>query len=207
MLLFLGNLILNYMRFTKFIGVVVILSFITANLKAQRFNASIIAGINLSQLDGDDLNGYNRIGLNAGGKVAAVLSDRLELNLELLYSQKGSSRSKTDGYRSSFDDIRLNFVKVPIYLSFSDWKFKVNAGFSYARLINYTVNDVFDGDVTDLFDYHPNIFSYVIGATYYFRENIGLDIHWTKSISDIQGDSGANQLIDRTIGIRLLYVL
>ncbi|MCI5080098.1 MAG: PorT family protein [Saprospiraceae bacterium] len=176
-------------------------------LEAQRFKAGIVAGINLSQLDGDDLVGYNRIGINAGGKVAAVLTDRLELGMELLYSQKGSNRSRTDNFNSTFDEIRLNYVEVPVMLSFTDWKFQVNGGFSYARLIDYRVEDFLEGDVTESFEYNQNIFSIVVGATYFFRENFGLNLRWTQSVSDLQGIDGGNTIRDRTIGLRLLYLL
>ena len=193
------------MQIIKFSAILFCLMLCTSAIQAQRFNASILAGVNLSQIDGDDLIGYNRLGINVGGKVAAVLTKRLELNFELLYSQKGSNRNRTDSFRSTFDDIRLNFVEVPVYISFSDWKFKINAGMSYGRLIDYSVNDFVEGDVTESFDFNSDIFSFIVGATYYFRENFGLNIRWSNTLSNIQADPDATRLIDRTIGIRFLY--
>ena len=57
--------------------------FAFSNLTAQRFEASVVAGVNLSQLDGDKLNGFHLVGANVGGKVSAILGDRWQLSMEM----------------------------------------------------------------------------------------------------------------------------
>ena len=55
-------------------------------LPAQTFKAMVVVGGNLSQIDGDKLGGFNKLGLNTGLRVSADLNDRWSLSTEFLYS-------------------------------------------------------------------------------------------------------------------------
>jgi len=86
----------------------IVLLFFALGLNAQeipeqRFEAGLIAGFNMSQLDGDDLIGFHKIGINTGGRVSARLSKRLRLNMEMLFSQQGSSYATTDNPSAPID--------------------------------------------------------------------------------------------------------
>lgn len=175
--------------------------------QAQRFEAGLVAGLNLSQLDGDRLAGFNKPGLNAGGKVATILSDRWQVSLEFLFSQQGSSRSKYDDPSSAYDKIRLNFVEVPVMINFKEWKFHLSGGVSYNRLVDYQVIDALGGDVTDLQTFNEDLFSLVFGGTYYFREKAGFEVRWFRALNDLQKKGGDNSLIGRSISFRLIYLL
>lgn len=173
---------------------------------AQRFKASLIGGVNLAQLDGDDLSGFNKLGLNAGAKVAAVLSDRWQLSLEMLYSQQGSHRTRDDVYFSLYDNIRLNFVETPVMISFKDWKFHVSTGFSYARLINFHAESPLGEDLTDTETYRDDLYFWVVGATYYFQERWGVNLRWSRALVDLEQRPGKT-LLGRNLAIRLIYAL
>lgn len=177
----------------------------TTELSAQRFKAGLIGGVNLAQLDGDKLTGFNKIGFNAGARVSAVLHERWQLSIEMLFAQQGSSRTKTDDLSSVYDKIHLNFVEVPVMINFLEWKFHVSAGFSYARLMNFEVIDVVGTDVSDLQNFNADIFSGILGVTYYFNDHIGLNVRWSKYFNDMAGEND-NQLIGRVIGIRGIYM-
>jgi hypothetical protein len=180
---------------------------VTVTSQAQRFEAGLVAGINLSQIDGDRLAGFNKPGFNAGAKVATILSDRWQLSLEFLFSQQGASRSKYDDPSSAYDKIRLNFVEVPVMINFKEWKFHLSGGVSYARLIDYQVIDALGGDATDSQEFNESMFSLVFGGTYYFRENMGFEVRWFRALQDLQKQQGASSLIGRSISFRLIYLL
>ncbi len=175
-------------------------------LSAQRFQAGALVGLNLSQIDGDRLLGYNQVGLNVGGRVNAVLSDRWQLGVEMTYTQQGAQRAKNDDPASIYDNIRLNFVETPVMLHFKEWKFHLSGGVSYARLINYKVIDVFGVNISDQQTYNPDIFSAVVGLVYYFQDNMGVEGRWFRSLSNIQEQAGAGQFIGRSISIRYVYL-
>ncbi|MEN0005952.1 MAG: outer membrane beta-barrel protein [Bacteroidota bacterium] len=186
---------------------IIILSCSVTMQAQQRFRASIMAGGNLSQIDGDRLQGYNRIGLNVGAKVAAMLTDtgRWQLSLEINYSQRGSSSTPTDDPNSIYESIRLNTVEVPVMVHFKDWRFLFSGGFIYNRLINFTTIDRTGLDITDGQTYSPDIFSFALGATFFFTENIGLNIRWSRSMTDIQANVNDSSFIDRTVTVRGVY--
>ena len=115
---------------------VIILAFslpILSFAQGGTFKAGVIGGVNLAQLDGDILAGYNKLGLHAGVTVGVQVSDLFRTNLEILYVQKGSRSSKDEQgiaggalTRYSFD-----YVEVPLMLNYVDGGFMLNAGFSY----------------------------------------------------------------------------
>lgn len=179
---------------------------LAANASAQRFEGGLVGGFNLSQVDGDKLAGFNKIGINAGGKVATILSERWQLSLELLYTQQGASRTRTDDPASIYDKIRLNFVEAPVMINFKEWKFHVSAGVSYARLINFEVIDFTGFDISDQQNFNEDIFSLQLGATYYFNEKAGFEIRWIRTLNDLQAEENASSLIGRTISIRGIYL-
>lgn len=199
-------------NFTLFRGfgsafiLIFLLCFPAEKVSAQRFRGGVVAGINLSQIDGDRLGGFNQIGLNAGGRVAAILSERWQLSMELLFSQQGSNRTLNDDPGATYEKIRLNLVEVPVMINFLEWKFHVSAGLSYGRIINFKAEDVYGEDVSDTQNYRSNLLFAIVSATYYFTDQIGLNLGWSKSLNNIQADSGNGTYLGRNIQIRGIYL-
>lgn len=185
-------------------------------LSAQTFSAMLVGGVNLSQIDGDKLGGFNKLGFNTGARVSAKLSDRWSLSTEFLYSQQGASRVPTDDISSQYDKIRLNFVEVPLMINFSDWKILASAGVSYNRLINYEVINDVGSNITDVKseDYNTDIASLVLGASYFFSEKVALNIRWSRHLTNLKKkpedspeEEEAPLFKGRNLGIRLYYIL
>ncbi len=173
---------------------------------ARRFIGGVVAGINLSQIDGDLLAGFNKLGFNVGAQVSAVLAPRWQLGMEMLYSQQGSRRNLNDPPSATFDRVHLQFVEVPVMLHFLEWRFRIKAGISYARLINYRVEDVFGEDISEQQDFRPNLLFVRVGATYFFTPNIGLNLGWNKSLIDMEANENAGTLLGRNIHLRGVYL-
>ena len=158
--------------------------FVAGALPAQTFKATVLAGFNMSQIEGDRLAGYRKLGFNAGAKISADLSDRWSLSTELAFSQQGARRGTTD-FSSDFDRIHYNFVEVPVLAHFSDWKLKVGAGLSYARLINSEVISVTGADVTELYPWRENQWAIVFDGIYEFSEKWSLNVRWSRQLSSL----------------------
>lgn len=110
----------------------------TENALAQRILGGISLGANLTQVDGDELYGFHKVGLNVGPMVAIPFgkNKNWSVSMELLYSQKGSYHG------SSVDSLKYKLVQdyaeIPVLLHFTDRKIiSGGVGFSYGRLINY----------------------------------------------------------------------
>ena len=94
------------------------------NLSAQNqkkgFSAELMIGANFSQLDGDGLNGFDRVGAKAGIDIAYPTSVNMDWALGIYYEQRGSSSGIFfSGVTSQF--IHLNYVALPISLRYGHW--------------------------------------------------------------------------------------
>ncbi len=182
----------------------------------RRFEAGLVGGFNLSQIDGDLLTGFNKIGFNVGGRVDAIFTDRWRLGIEMLFAQQGASRNKLDNPASAYDKIRMNFVEVPVMIHFTDWKIQASTGVSYSRLINYEIIDYTGEDVTEDIPVKEDLVSFIIGGTFFFQENLGINVQWAKWINNLRvGDPDApgpiqgqesGKFIGRTVTIRAIYM-
>jgi hypothetical protein len=107
-------------------------------LHAQRFKGAVMFGMNISQVDGDEVFGYHRFGVHFGA--AAILPIKnWDITLETVYNQKGSFRKAifpADSLNGQYD-LRLNYVEVPLLVHYTDKNvITVGAGFSWGRLVN-----------------------------------------------------------------------
>lgn len=120
-------------------------------LKAQMFKGEVFAGGSISQVDGDECYGYERIKPQFGaGILWSVLEDDwLDLSLELLYNPKGALRSDTlkasSGSFFGLYDLKLNYLEVPLMVYFTDkHRYSVGIGVAYGRLVrmNEKINQI-----------------------------------------------------------------
>ena len=140
--------------------------------QAQKFGLALVAGTNLSQIDGDDQQGYKKVGIVAGLRSIINLKEELQIHTEILYSQHGAAAAD---YRNITID--LNYVEVPIYLSFQISEYK-NGGFarayvglSFAKLLSYNTTERFPAlTATDSEEYLP----LETVSTYFNKTDIGL---------------------------------
>ncbi|HRO43662.1 MAG TPA: outer membrane beta-barrel protein [Flavipsychrobacter sp.] len=138
-------------KFTALVGLVIVWISLAGKVHAQNpssyyiedprtFYAGLIAGANLSQVDGDSYAGYHKVGLNAGGIVYTHLAPNLAVSLEILFSQKGARghRVQESGAGTFINAYRinLNYAEIPIQLNYFDKRRShFGGGFSYSQLI------------------------------------------------------------------------
>lgn len=116
---------------------------------AQRFLGSLSAGMNLSQVDGDEEYGFKKVGLNVGPAISYPFGKdrKWSLTMELLFSQIGSKQRSEyandttidtnnvkyyDGYK-----LNLTYVQLPLLVHFTDKKvIAAGVGFLYGQLVD-----------------------------------------------------------------------
>ena len=124
-------------------------TFITIGIFAQdegipsrRFGATIFAGFNASQIDGDESAGFNKVGINAGLRSDIFLTAKTELNIGIRFSQRGSRPDNKEIFLDEFI-YGLNYIQVPVLFTYKDWfqkegnfhKVRAFGGFSFGRLV------------------------------------------------------------------------
>ncbi|MCX7697378.1 MAG: PorT family protein [Bacteroidales bacterium] len=96
----------------KFLGLLLVCS--VSLLAAQDFQAFIKGGIIASQVHGDQLSGFNKMGLT-GGLGVEYPFPKFNARLEILFSQKGSRKNPTNEDPTKYL-MRLNYVEVPLLI-------------------------------------------------------------------------------------------
>lgn len=105
--------------------------------KAQIIKGEGILGMNLSQVDGDEVYGFKKPGIHAGfgGLLPIGIFD---VSMEVLFNQKGSREKQQyifDTLTGEYN-LRLNYVEIPIMLYVNDKDIaSAGLGASYARLV------------------------------------------------------------------------
>lgn len=124
------------------------LVFISCNAYSQRILGALSAGMNLSQVDGDEKYGFKKAGLNIGPSVIIPFgkNKKWSVTMELLFSQLGSRQKEqysndtiADTTTSEYYDgykLKLNYVQVPVMVHFKDKNIIAGGvGFSYGQLV------------------------------------------------------------------------
>ncbi len=184
----------------------------------HRFNAGIIVGPSLSQIDGDHFHGFHKRGIRAGIKGMAYLTKRLDIVTALLYNQKGSLLEEKNIPSSKIINrnlIHLSYMEVPLLLSFRSFKnrnygYRYEIGFSYARLAKSRIDEGYNTSHTkrstdyNLLEqkFQTHEFNFVGGISYFINSQIGIGFHYTVQFNKLYNKT--NPLKQNTIQVQPL---
>lgn len=119
-----------------------ILFFTFAKLHAQDFKGGMRIGIDGSQVNGDKLTGFNKLGIIAGAFVNRKLSEKISAQMEMVFIQKGSRRPTDDN--NTFYRMRVHYIEVPLLFQYyTSKKFAIYAGPSFGTLVFSEEDDQF----------------------------------------------------------------
>ena len=126
----------------------------------EGFNVGVIAGLNFSALEGEELTDY--IGLNLGLIGTRKFSKKYQVAIEFLFSQNGEYIIPQSYPNIEYGQIRLNHLEIPFHFDCLFTTFKrdriqninINLGIAYTRLISHSAKDINQIDIADqiLFD-------------------------------------------------------
>jgi hypothetical protein len=135
-----------------FLSLVSIFLSFSGHIFSQHILGALSAGVNLTQVDGDEVYGFKKVGFTGGPSVIIPFGKekRWSVTLELLFSQLGSRQKSVygpsdtvikkdsmkyyDGYRLS-----LTYVQIPVMVHFTDKRFIAGGiGFQYGQLVGIT---------------------------------------------------------------------
>ncbi len=151
---------------------------------AQEFNAGPIIGLNTSQISGDGLGGFNKIGLNIGGFINRSFNG-LQAQMELKYVQKGSRELINEGTYNDGYKFQINYIEVPISIKKNiQKKTMAEIGFSLGHLLNW--NESYNGIDENGIDVKRIEYSILIGIEYELTERIYANTRISNSISPIR---------------------
>lgn len=214
------------------IGLFIALLALPFSAKSQVFLGEAFVGYNICQVDGDQIMGFFKHGVNVGVGVITPIWTKdkfsLELSLEVLYNQKGSKQGRkywshqidpVTGHEITGEyNLSLSYGEVPFMIYFTDKKLvSAGVGLSYARLMGLTEYE--HGVKTNVtassgeFDQNEfNILADVKIRVYKrwklgFRYSYSLNPIREREYFDIEGNSlGVFQQYNNLFTFRLTYV-
>lgn len=164
--------------------------FLVAAITAFGFAANaqttfgVKAGLNISNLTGDDIEGANsKTGFNAGGFVTIPVSSMFSVQPELLYSVEGA---KSDDVK-----LHLNYVNIPVLFQYRASGFIAELGPQIGLLTSAKAKA--EGESEDIKDFFKSSnFSLVIGAAYQLANGLGFGARYNLGLSNIGEAEGSD---------------
>lgn len=145
------------------------------------FNLLLTAGVSPAQIHGDPYSGFNKLGGMGGLGVESVFTEKWNMSLSFLFVQKGAKKnpnpSKGD-YNAYY--VNLNYVEVPLLLTYVQKKYLFDVGFSAAYLINYYEGTQY-GNITGLYPFQKFDYSVKIGLGYQINEKVFVNFRSSNS--------------------------
>lgn len=191
----------------------------SSSIYSQRFSAGIVGGVNASQIDGDLLAGFDKVGLTGGIKAVVNFESAFKLNIDFLFTQRGS---RPDIFNPEYDpdiNITLNYAEIPIYISIGDWwqeedeyhKVSAHAGLSYGRLISARTFDYYNQPEQSLDNLVPyfndNDLSWLVGLSYQMSKEWGITGRYTREIIPLLSPEKHNLALERLLSYYLTFRL
>lgn len=172
----------------KKILVVIIISFLSEIGYSQSFNAGAHFGFSATQVTGDRMAGYNKLGLFGGIFVSRPINEISSFSLEMNYIQKGSRKRINPDLPTPFYSMHLHYVEVPILYNRvlrKNLSFEVGLAFGY--LIRAWEEDDW-GVISNqtLPDFHNFELESIIGLNYKLSKKWKFNFRYSYSIRSIR---------------------
>jgi hypothetical protein len=165
--------------------ILIFLFFIPIVVSAQRFKGGVVLGMNVSQIDGDNLAGYNKAGMVGGAFVFTDFKDKWGAQMEIRYAAKGSATPKYYSFDRKF---RLQYIEVPILAYYEPVnKLKLQFGLSFGYLFSAAQND---GYGYEKFEETPSRGEVAVcaGINYSLTKHIDVNARFAYSVLPIESD-------------------
>ena len=184
------------MKFYKLFFFIIFLVSALSNF-GQGFESYLFGGINASQLQGDNLSGFDKVGLHTGLGVEYEFVKN-SLSLELLFNQKGSASKANRTNSIQKVNTTLNYLQIPVLYSINSWydeadnfyHIGVHGGPYYSRLFN--INSTDPGLDRFIDNFKKADFGLVLGVKYRISRKIATTLRYDQSLQKIYENSSNN---------------
>lgn len=186
--------------------------------EAQIIRGGLIAGLNATQVDGDEVFGYKKYGWNLGATaIVPVTKKQWFVSLETIYNQKGSYQRTlySDSSKSGAYKLNLNYVEVPVLLLFEDkGNMTFGMGASWGRLIKVDEWENGHKTLTNLNGpYNRDDFDVLLDVRFNLYKRIKFNFRYAYSMAKIRNrtyDNGVStwdrKQYNNLLSFRVLYV-
>ncbi len=214
------------MRGLKIVIVILLItSGISSSLLGQIIKGEATLGLNFTQVEGDEVHGFKKPGLNIGAGVLIPFKKNWDVSMEVTFNQKGAKQRDQYNEIDSLGNVttgayklRLNYVEIPVLVHYTDKEFiTIGAGFSWGRLV--VVQEWEHGkrvESTTLASgvYNKNDFCYIIDARIRINGPLKFGIRYQNSIAkirtreftDFSGGKWTRDQFNKILTFKLIYI-
>ena len=186
----------------------------------KQIKGGIIAGMNLTQVDGDEVYGFSKVGFNGGFTAIIPVVHRFSIGIETLYTQKGSYCKYPvyvgDTSPLPYYKLNLDYLEVPLLIMFEDrstWTF--GTGFSWGRLVSKKEMEhgvYIDSNLTR-YPYKTNDFQWLFDLCFRIWKHLKFNVRYSYSVAKIRDRHYNNGVAEwgrkqynNVITFRLIYL-
>lgn len=179
-----------------------ILFFNIAFAQENKFRLLVVAGFNASQINGDNLSGFNKFGINTGLGIQRKFSRKSGLQLEFIYSEKGSKDVVTALNPINDTLFQLNYIDLPLVYTYSIYsKFNVELGIYNSVRVKAIYSDYVNNyDKTNIIRRTDH--GGLIGLNYQLFEHLSVNGRLSQSFFDINASIERYFNFYTSLGIR-----
>jgi hypothetical protein len=185
------------------------------------FKGLFSAGLNISQVDGDDEAGFRKVGAYAGIGTLVKFHKNFSVSMEFIYSMRGAKpqfRTYLDQngqeQRNKFD-ITYDYIDIPLSLNIHDKRFVMfGVGLAFGSMVRFKETNPFGIDTTNAAAPYvqPRRFdlAFQTGFSFLIKEQIGIGIKFQYSLLGLRPSYGISKVqnqYNNTITIRVSYIL
>jgi len=155
---------------------------------SQKFNGGILAGGNVSQVDGDTYEGYHKFGYQAGAYVYLRVSPHSSFQMEMEYFQKGSRRASNpdSGAGDHSYLLRIHYLEIPVLYQYTFAKrFQAEAGPAIDVLLG-SLEETDGLPTTNKVALRPLTLSGILGFSCYLSHHLKAGFRFNYSLLSIR---------------------
>ena len=189
-------------KHTGYTLLIIVFFGMSTSVFAQRFQGAVMGGMNLSQVDGDEVYGFKRVGGHIGLGVILPIK-KWDITLETVFNQKGAIQKDQyqhwvyDSVGNTVDstqytgayNLRLNYVEIPLIAHFTDrGRYTVGAGFSYGRLVSFSEIE-HDGSIppySDTVKFNKNDYNIIFDLQIRIWRQLKFNLRYSYSLASIR---------------------
>jgi len=183
---------------------IIILLLISNYANAQRFGGGVLGGISTSQVMGDGIVGFNKVGAWAGLYTDFRFTPRSSLQIEMSFIQKGSARTANAKNGNIIYFHNQNMVEMPIFYR---WYGAKNLCFEIGTQVGFFLSTVERDNVNETKNnpfFRRAEWSAAAGISYFLLKSKKLEVNARFANSILSVKKGA-WWMNHVIGFSLRY--
>jgi len=153
----------------------------------QRLGFGVQLGLNASRVTGTTFQGINKAGLYAGFFLTKPINDKIKLELDLCYSQKGTLKPpnpKIGDY--TIYRMKLEYISTEFYCRYNRKRIDIIAGLGGGWLIDWKETDENNQPITANGEFSKVEFSGMLGVLFPISQKFGIGVLGCHSILPVR---------------------